>query len=66
LDDFGDSSLNQWFGRYEADVVVVRPDRYVLGTGHNLDQITDAVRGLLAGEDRSAAAKREASKVRAL
>jgi 3-(3-hydroxy-phenyl)propionate hydroxylase len=66
LDDFGDPSLNQWFGRYEADVVVVRPDRYVLGTGHNLNEITEAVRGLLAGEDRNAAAELEASKVRAL
>jgi 3-(3-hydroxy-phenyl)propionate hydroxylase len=48
LQDVDDAALNQWFARHKAEVVVVRPDRYVLGTANNLDQITGAVQALLA------------------
>lgn len=49
LADLDDLGLNRWMDRYDAEVVVVRPDRYVLGTAKNLDQMTEAVRGLLGG-----------------
>jgi 3-(3-hydroxy-phenyl)propionate hydroxylase len=61
--DFDDPPLNRWFDRQGADVVVVRPDRYVLGSGENLDRITDSVCGLLADAGR---AGREASEAQAL
>lgn len=37
-------SLRAWLLQHEAGVVVVRPDRYVLGAGSNLDAITTQVR----------------------
>lgn len=40
--------LADWLARDNADVLVVRPDRYVLGTSQNLDTLTDAVAALLA------------------
>jgi 3-(3-hydroxy-phenyl)propionate hydroxylase len=46
LDD-ADGALARWLARREASVVVVRPDRYVLAAGHDLADITDAVRPLL-------------------
>jgi 3-(3-hydroxy-phenyl)propionate hydroxylase len=61
--DLNNPPLNRWFDRQGADVVVVRPDRYVLGSGENLDRITDSVCGLLASAGR---AGREASEARAL
>jgi len=35
--------LAAWLDRKSVDVVVVRPDRYVLGTGSSLDEITKQV-----------------------
>jgi 3-(3-hydroxy-phenyl)propionate hydroxylase len=59
LQDFDDAALNQWFARHKAEVVVVRPDRYVLGTANNLDQITGAVQPLLGdGRYRKSTARR--------
>lgn len=43
-------ALTRWLDRHEASVVVVRPDRYVLAAGHELDPITDAVRNLLTAD----------------
>ncbi len=48
LDDLKDDGIVRWLDRYAADVVVVRPDRYVLGTGTELNSLTDAVRRVLA------------------
>ena len=45
-----DGSLQRWFDDHAADVVVVRPDRYVLAAGGSLDSITDAVRPQLLEE----------------
>ena len=42
--------LEAWMRRHSCEVAVVRPDRYVLGTGSDLDELTEAVAGLL---DRS-------------
>jgi 3-(3-hydroxy-phenyl)propionate hydroxylase len=40
--------IEEWLARRDADVVVVRPDRYVLATGKNLDDIdTPELRKLL-------------------
>jgi 3-(3-hydroxy-phenyl)propionate hydroxylase len=41
------NTLRIWLDKRDADVVVVRPDRYVLGTASNLDAITSAVRAQL-------------------
>lgn len=41
-------ALGPWFDRREIDVAVVRPDRYVLGAGTDLDAITAAASPLLA------------------
>jgi 3-(3-hydroxy-phenyl)propionate hydroxylase len=46
-------SLLHWLDRYRTDVVVVRPDRYVMGTGKTLDGITLKVQGLLESGGRS-------------
>lgn len=57
LDALGcvDDTLERWFARREAAVAVVRPDRYVLGTGAALAPITAQVAGLLAaGPERQA------------
>ena len=40
--------LLQWLDNRQCDVVVVRPDRYVLGAGKTLDAITPKVLALLA------------------
>ena len=66
VQEFCEPVLDQWLDRYRAEVVVVRPDRYVLGTASNLDQITNAVRGLLAGDKRRAPAEDEVSRVQAI
>jgi hypothetical protein len=66
LKDFDDATLNQWFARYKAEVAVVRPDRYVLGTANNLDQITDAVRAQFAGGGRRASIEKRASQLGAI
>ena len=39
--------IRGWLDRTHSDVVVVRPDRYVLGAGKSLTAITEAVRDLL-------------------
>ena len=49
LSDFREPALQRWFDRYQVDVAVIRPDRYVLGRGTDLDRITSAVSELLAG-----------------
>lgn len=43
-------ALRPWLDRRGLDVVVVRPDRYVLGGGEGLDAITDAVRPALSAK----------------
>lgn len=48
-----DPACARWMDRFEAGVVVVRPDRYVLGTGGTLDAITAKVQSLLASETRA-------------
>lgn len=47
LDQLNDGNIVRWLDRLGADVVVVRPDRYVLASGGKLDSITDKVRALL-------------------
>ncbi|MHC0054730.1 bifunctional 3-(3-hydroxy-phenyl)propionate/3-hydroxycinnamic acid hydroxylase [Actibacterium sp. D379-3] len=42
VSEFDTPDFDRWFDRKGADVVVVRPDRYVLGAGDNLDKITEA------------------------
>ena len=42
--------LARWLDRYSANVVVVRPDRYVLAVGRRLDPISASVEALLASE----------------
>ena len=44
LSDLNSPELAQWLDRRGADVVVVRPDRYVLGVSDNLDTITGSIR----------------------
>jgi 3-(3-hydroxy-phenyl)propionate hydroxylase len=46
-DDAG--TLRGWLDQRDADVAVVRPDRFVLGTGTDLAAITEPVQALLAG-----------------
>jgi 3-(3-hydroxy-phenyl)propionate hydroxylase len=48
LDEMNDANIARWLDRFGADVVVVRPDRYVLGVSRKLDVLTDAVRRILA------------------
>jgi 3-(3-hydroxy-phenyl)propionate hydroxylase len=43
-----DPSLRAWFDQRGTGVVVVRPDRYVLAASGDLDEMTAAVRPLLA------------------
>lgn len=52
LDELPDSegALRRWMDRRAADVVVVRPDRYVLGAGRSLEAITWPAARLLAAE----------------
>ena len=38
-----------WLDSHDSDVVVVRPDRYVLWAGSDLDDVTRKISGLLAG-----------------
>ena len=38
-----------WLDSHDSDVVVVRPDRYVLWAGPDLDDVTRKISGLLAG-----------------
>jgi 2-polyprenyl-6-methoxyphenol hydroxylase-like FAD-dependent oxidoreductase len=38
-----------WLDSHDSDVVVVRPDRYVLWAGSELDDVTRKISGLLAG-----------------
>lgn len=40
--------IRNWLDRNHSNVVVVRPDRYVLGAGKSLAEITEAVRHLLS------------------
>jgi hypothetical protein len=44
------AELERWFGKRDADVVLVRPDRNVLGTGTDLDVITAHVGECLASD----------------
>lgn len=48
--------LRRWLDAREADVVVVRPDRYVLGAGRDLDALTHPVADLLVGDAGAAGA----------
>jgi len=66
LQEFDDAALNQWFARYKAEVAVVRPDRYVLGTANSLDQITDAVQAQLAGDKCRGSIGRRVSRMSAI
>ena len=47
-EELGSEAVVAWLDRYGHDVVVVRPDRYVLGAGKSLDDLTDRVRHALA------------------
>jgi 3-(3-hydroxy-phenyl)propionate hydroxylase len=49
LDEVPDATgaVRAWFDRNGAGVVVVRPDRYILGTAANLDTITERMEPLL-------------------
>jgi 3-(3-hydroxy-phenyl)propionate hydroxylase len=47
LDERPNDALSLWLNRFNARVVVVRPDRYVLGAGDDLDLITGEVASLL-------------------
>jgi hypothetical protein len=38
-----------WLDNHDSDVVVVRPDRYVLWAGPDLDDVTGKIAGLLGG-----------------
>lgn len=46
--DISAPELLRWLDRYDVNVVVVRPDRYVMGSGKDLERLTDPVRDLLA------------------
>ncbi len=49
LDEFDEvPALGAWLDKRQADVIVVRPDRYVLGAARTLDDITPIVAPLLA------------------
>jgi hypothetical protein len=65
LADFNDPTLDLWFERHRTEVVVVRPDRYVLGTANNLDRITASIRDLLTGDKIRAHVKPEVADMRA-
>lgn len=49
LSDFpkAQAELAAWLKRLGGDVIVVRPDKYVLGCARSLDEISDHVRGQL-------------------
>ncbi|MEI6300895.1 MAG: bifunctional 3-(3-hydroxy-phenyl)propionate/3-hydroxycinnamic acid hydroxylase [Betaproteobacteria bacterium] len=47
-DELGSDAVLAWLDRYGHDVVVVRPDRYVLGAGKSLDDLTERVKSVLA------------------
>jgi 3-(3-hydroxy-phenyl)propionate hydroxylase len=55
LADLGEAAepLAAWLDRRDADVAVVRPDRFVLGTGTDLAAMTEPVQALLAGAPAS-------------
>lgn len=53
LTEQSNEDLQQWLDDRQCDVVVVRPDRYVLGTGETLDTITPKVMALLVSGDGS-------------
>jgi 3-(3-hydroxy-phenyl)propionate hydroxylase len=46
--DLDARALVEWLDRHKADVVIVRPDRYVLGAAHDLDELTKAVKDMLS------------------
>jgi 3-(3-hydroxy-phenyl)propionate hydroxylase len=48
------AELEAWMQRHACEVAVVRPDRYVLGTGTDLDDLTSAVGCLLAASESCA------------
>jgi 3-(3-hydroxy-phenyl)propionate hydroxylase len=47
-DEIAEQSLQEWLDRHKANVVVVRPDRYVLGAGSTLEEITRGVEDWIA------------------
>jgi 3-(3-hydroxy-phenyl)propionate hydroxylase len=47
LPDYAKAPLESWLDSRRADVAVVRPDRYVLGTGDTLASLTAALEGSL-------------------
>src|SRR5690606_11521219 len=47
LAEINDPSLDRWMDRYDAQVAVIRPDRYVLGTAISLLEITKQVAHVL-------------------
>jgi len=61
LDDLPteDGSLRRWMDRRNANVMVVRPDRYVLAAGASLDDISDETKALLAGAGAPTPANQE-------
>jgi 3-(3-hydroxy-phenyl)propionate hydroxylase len=59
LEEQPNEALGLWLKRFGADVAVVRPDRYVLGSGSDLDQITGDVAGLLRGSAQLRGAARQ-------
>lgn len=56
-EDIDDPALHVWLDRNGADVVVVRPDRYVLGAAGNLDSLTDDVINMLTCTQKCSAEK---------
>jgi 3-(3-hydroxy-phenyl)propionate hydroxylase len=62
LDETPNEALMRWMKRFGANVVVVRPDRYVMATGTSLDSITEDVEMVLRGPSaRSHKSKNTAS-----
>jgi len=47
-DELHSDALVKWLDRYGHDVVIVRPDRYVLGAGKILDDMTRRVEEILS------------------
>lgn len=47
------SAVLSWLDSNDSDVVVVRPDRYVMWAGTDLDAVTSKVAGILNGDARS-------------
>ena len=47
-DELHSDALLKWLDRYGHDVVIVRPDRYVLGAGKTLDDMTRRVEKILS------------------